>query len=99
MQKYDRNGEPLEIGDRVEYFRVSGGDTGGEALGWKGGMPCTVRKFGGPAGHILLEHDERAPYPPPYDVTQEWGESRVIVKMTERQGPSAGRGEGRGHDG
>ena len=82
MTAYDRNGQQLEAGDRVEYFRVTGGSAGGEALGWTGGMPCTVRETGGPGGDVLLEHDEKAPYPPPHDRKLEWGSPMVMVKTS-----------------
>jgi hypothetical protein len=81
----DRNGAPLNVEDRVEYFRVEGGRTGGKALGWKGGMLCTVRELGGPGGMVLLEHDEKADYPPPHDRKLEWGSPRVIVKIADME--------------
>lgn len=81
MNAYDHFGKVVQVGDRVEIFRVHGGSTGGDALGWKGGIPGTVRELGGPCGSYLVELDERAPYAPPRDVKKEWADPRTTVRI------------------
>lgn len=83
MQTYDRFGRILAIGDRVEFFRVAGGSTGGNALGWTGGMKGTIRELGGQLGSVLIEHDKRTAYAAPYDVEREWGHTDTVVKIQE----------------
>jgi hypothetical protein len=76
---HDRFGNPLVPGDRAELFPVVNGDTGGEALGWKGGIPGVVREISN-SGCLLIEHDQRTQYAPPYDVVAEWQWPNTVVK-------------------
>lgn len=78
-QGHDRFGNVVSPGDRVEIFRVALSDVGGDALGWKDGMPGVVQEIDS-AGRILVELDERSSYPPPYDIQREWSNPSVLVK-------------------
>jgi hypothetical protein len=77
---HDHFGRTVVPGDRVELFRVAVGSTGGDALGWKGGIPGTVKGIDG-AGRVLVEHDERATYQAPHDIKWEWSNPAVLVKV------------------
>lgn len=78
-QGHDRFGNVVSPGDRAEIFRVAGGSTGGDALGWTGGIPGTVREVDS-SGWLLVELDERSSYPPPYDIKREWSAPTMLVK-------------------
>lgn len=79
-QGHDRFGRTVSPGDRAELFRVVNGPTGGEALGWQGGIPGAVRKVSD-GGRLLIEHDQRTRYAAPYDVFAEWQRPEVVVKL------------------
>ncbi|MFB8107272.1 hypothetical protein ACFC3O_31445 [Streptomyces sp. NPDC056007] len=81
----DHFGNVLELGDAVEIFRVSGGATGGDALGWRGGIPGKVVALNDPQNprQVLVELDKPTNYPPPYDKAQEWTELRTVVRVAE----------------
>ncbi|MEU9388660.1 hypothetical protein AB0D86_01500 [Streptomyces sp. NPDC048324] len=81
----DHFGTPLEAGDAVELFRVSGGPTGGDALGWRGGIPGKVATVNDPQypGRVLVELDKPTGYPAPYDKAREWAELSTTVKAAE----------------
>ncbi|MFJ7419794.1 hypothetical protein ACIQXD_14435 [Streptomyces uncialis] len=82
---HDRFGTPLAPGDAVELFRVAGGSTGGDARGWRGGIPGTVAKVNDPQhpGRVLVELDKPTGYPAPNDKALEWAELRTTVKAAE----------------
>ncbi|MFF4424152.1 hypothetical protein ACFY04_25780 [Streptomyces sp. NPDC001549] len=79
----DHNGQPLNVGDRVEYFSVINGPSGGDALGWQGGDSGTVAELGGtgyPAGMVLVEMDKGTQYPAPHDKVRVWADGYRVVK-------------------
>lgn len=79
----DHNGQPLSVGDCVEWFSVVGGPSGGDALGWQGGAPGKVAELGDaqrPAGMVLVELDKRQPYPAPNDKVLVWADPYRVVK-------------------
>jgi len=77
----DHFGAPLSQGDHVEFFRVVNGATGGDALGWRKGIPGCVAEFGGPTGaEVLVELDGETGYAAPNNKEREWSRPYLIVR-------------------
>ncbi|WP_369189067.1 hypothetical protein [Streptomyces sp. R08] len=81
----DHFGNVLEAGDAVEIFRVFNGPTGGDALGWQGGIPGKVVTVTDPQypGRVLVELDKPTGYRAPHDKAREWTEPYTVVKTAE----------------
>jgi hypothetical protein len=77
----DHFGAPLSQGEHVEIFRVVNSSMGGDALGWREGIPGCVVQFGGPTGaEVLVELDGETRYAAPHDKAREWSRPYLIVR-------------------
>ncbi|MFE0699424.1 hypothetical protein [Streptomyces sp. NPDC058872] len=69
----------------MEIFRVVNGPTGGDALGWRGGIPGTVAVVDDPQypGRVLVELDAPTGYAAPHDKVREWAPTDTVVRAPE----------------